>query len=234
MSFSVSIGSGEFEWIGRTKDVFSGLFAQRRNIVNPRYLGMLLEILRFQKAANADLVAAALRADARRLCRGGPLFPLLPRPLHRADGRGDLVDAGRADARLPGGELRLVLREPQAAALDRPVWRTVAGGSRSYVEKLTAPFRDRIRTGDPVESDHPRQVRGHAQDPLGRGGALRRIVLACHSDEGSPSSRTPTRMRPRCCARSSTAQRRLPPSGYEPDAATPRGLGGMELPAGQR
>ena len=24
---------------------------------------------------------------------------------------------------------------------DRPVWRTVDGGSRSYVEKLTAPFR---------------------------------------------------------------------------------------------
>src|SRR6202012_3658645 len=29
---------------------------------------------------------------------------------------------------------------------DRPSWRTVAGGSRSYVEAITAPWRDRVRT----------------------------------------------------------------------------------------
>src|ERR1700686_4853502 len=35
---------------------------------------------------------------------------------------------------------------------DRPVWRTVKGGSRRYVEKLTAAFRDRIRLGCAVTS----------------------------------------------------------------------------------
>jgi predicted NAD/FAD-binding protein len=30
---------------------------------------------------------------------------------------------------------------------DRPVWRTVKGGSRRYVEKLTFAFRDRLRPG---------------------------------------------------------------------------------------
>ena len=28
---------------------------------------------------------------------------------------------------------------------DRPVWRTVKGGSQRYVEKPTSPFRDRLR-----------------------------------------------------------------------------------------
>jgi predicted NAD/FAD-binding protein len=30
---------------------------------------------------------------------------------------------------------------------DRPVWRTVKGGSRHYVEKLTAAFKDQLRLG---------------------------------------------------------------------------------------
>ena len=36
---------------------------------------------------------------------------------------------------------------------DRPVWRTVKGGSQRYVEKLTAVFRDRIRLGCAVTVD---------------------------------------------------------------------------------
>ena len=35
---------------------------------------------------------------------------------------------------------------------DRPVWRTVKGGSRRYVEKLTSAFRDRLRLGCAVTS----------------------------------------------------------------------------------
>ena len=33
---------------------------------------------------------------------------------------------------------------------DRPRWRTVAGGSRSYVEAISAPWRERVRLGAPV------------------------------------------------------------------------------------
>ena len=79
MSFSVSIGRGEFEWVGRTHDVFTGLFAQRRNLVNPRYLGMLLEILRFQKAAKRDLdCGPAQWALPWRLHRHRQVFGLFP------------------------------------------------------------------------------------------------------------------------------------------------------------
>jgi len=34
---------------------------------------------------------------------------------------------------------------------DRPVWRTVTGGSARYVEALVAPFRDRIRVSSPID-----------------------------------------------------------------------------------
>ncbi len=59
MSFSVSIGNGAFEWIGRTHDVFSACSPAPQHR-EPALLGMLLEILRFQKAAQQDLRAGRL------------------------------------------------------------------------------------------------------------------------------------------------------------------------------
>ena len=50
MSFLVSADRGKFEWCGQDgKGVINGLFAQRRNLVNPSYLALLLEIPKFQK-----------------------------------------------------------------------------------------------------------------------------------------------------------------------------------------
>jgi predicted NAD/FAD-binding protein len=66
---------------------------------------------------------------------------------------------------------------------DRPVWRTVRGGSARYVEKLVAPFRDRIRLWTPVEQVR-RIAGGVIVKPAGHE-ALRydAVFLACHSDQ---------------------------------------------------
>ena len=64
----------------------------------------------------------------------------------------------------------------------RPVWRTVSGGSREYVSRLTERFADRIHTGRAVL----------AVNRLGSGVRLRtaqgvhtydHVVLACHADQ---------------------------------------------------
>jgi uncharacterized protein len=144
MSFSVSIGRGEFEWIGRTHDVFNGLFAQRRNLVNPRYLGMLLEILRFQKAAKADLEAGKLRGlslgqyiekgNFSRYFRDRYLVPM-----------GAAIWSTPAEHMLdfPAENFVIFFENHKLLHWDRPVWRTVTGGSRRYVETLTAGCCDR-------------------------------------------------------------------------------------------
>jgi predicted NAD/FAD-binding protein len=184
MSFSVSIGSGEFEWIGRTKDVFSGLFAQRRNIVNPRYLGMLLEILRFQKAAQQDMAAGRLAgltlgeyvAAGRysRYFRDRYIVPM-----------GAAIWSTPAERMLdfPAENFIAFFENHRLLHWDRPVWRTVTGGSRNYVARLTAPFRDRIRTGDPVASITRDPFAATLCTDSGREERYDRIVLACHSDE---------------------------------------------------
>lgn len=61
-------------------------------------------------------------------------------------------------------------------------WRTVSGGSRRYVEHLTAGFADRIRTGCPV---HTVRRTPHGVE-LSAGGTVHRfdrVVLACHSNQ---------------------------------------------------
>jgi predicted NAD/FAD-binding protein len=66
---------------------------------------------------------------------------------------------------------------------DRPVWRTVTGGSARYVERLIAPFRHRIRLGTPIESI--RRLPG-AVIVKPRGQEAERfdaVFLACHSDQ---------------------------------------------------
>jgi uncharacterized protein len=184
MSFSVSIGAGEFEWIGRTKDVFSGLFAQRRNIVNPRYLGMLFEILRFQKAANRDRVAGKLAgltlgeyiAAGRysRYFRDRYIVPM-----------GAAIWSTPAEHMLdfPAENFVSFFENHRLLHWDRPVWRTVTGGSRVYVARLTAPFRDRITTGDPVVSVTRDSFAATLRTASGREERYDAIVLACHSDE---------------------------------------------------
>ncbi|HET9593648.1 MAG TPA: FAD-dependent oxidoreductase, partial [Solirubrobacterales bacterium] len=66
---------------------------------------------------------------------------------------------------------------------DRPKWRTVSGGSRSYVEAIVAPWRDRVRTGAPVRRIErvPDGVRIEADGCESE--EFDQVVVAAHSDQ---------------------------------------------------
>jgi predicted NAD/FAD-binding protein len=67
----------------------------------------------------------------------------------------------------------------------RPQWRTVVGGSREYVKKLTKPFRDRIFTATPV-SRVRRQARGvELTTTDGHSDVFDEVVLATHADQAA-------------------------------------------------
>ena len=69
----------------------------------------------------------------------------------------------------------------------RPQWRTVVGGSRRYVDALTAPFADRIRVSSPVHKIVTRSTehgRPQVEVLTERGPELfDRVVVATHSDQ---------------------------------------------------
>lgn len=180
MSFSVRNDATGLEYNGSSLD---GLFAQRSNLVRASFLGMLRDILRFNREA------PRLLQDEREKTLGEVL----------AAGR--YADAFVHDYLLPMGaaiwstEPRRMLDFPakffvrflhnhgMLSINDRPQWRVIRGGSARYVEKLAAPYRHRIRLDTPVENVRRLpgcvlvKARGAAPERFDR------VFFACHADQ---------------------------------------------------
>ena len=181
MSFSVSDDAGAFEYSGTPR----GVFAQRSHLANPRFLRMLADLRRFNREA------AALA--------GGPpdAGPTLRELLDAGDYSDWFVErliVPQASAvwsadpgqmwSFPAGFLATFFANHGMLGFrDRPRWRTVTGGSRSYVEQLTRPFADRIRTGAPVRA--VTRHLGHVKVAADGCGVERydEVVIATHSDQ---------------------------------------------------
>jgi predicted NAD/FAD-binding protein len=192
MSFAVSLYGGRLEYSGTG---LAGLAAQPTNLFRPRFWSMLVDLLRFYRGAKAD--AAALEAEpdltlAEYLERHGygPAFiddHLLPMASAIWSGPPELLRTISAAA-----FIRFQKNHGLLELWDRPVWRSVVGGSRAYVKKLTADYADRIhvgagalrivRTGDGVLV--------HAADStVSRFDA---VVLATHADQALALLDAPT------------------------------------------
>src|SRR5580704_15468981 len=65
----------------------------------------------------------------------------------------------------------------------RPVWRTVKGGSRNYVEKMTTAFRERIRLGCAVTSIERTPHCVVVRDSHGSIESYDHVVIGAHSDQ---------------------------------------------------
>jgi uncharacterized protein len=186
MSFSVSIGAGRFEWVGRTHDVFKGLFAQRRNLVNPRYLGMLLEILRFQKASSKDLIAGTLKGLSLGDYIAKGKFSNYFRDRYIVP-MGAAIWSTPAEHMLdfPAENFVTFFENHKLMHWERPVWRTVSGGSRTYVEKLVAPFKNRIRINDAVVMVKREKNGAMVTTASGFSDHFDRIIFATHPDQAA-------------------------------------------------
>ena len=178
MSFSVSLDAGRLEWAGTTLNT---VFAQRRNAFSPTFLGMLRDILRFNRGAE-DHLAVAVRTR----CSMGELLT--------AGGYGDafrhqyllpmaaaIWSSATADIlRFPATTfLRFCLNHALLQIDHRPQWKTVQGGGREYVRRIAATLSD-VHIDTPVIA-----VRRDAQgvDVLTQAGSQRfdAVVLATHA-----------------------------------------------------
>src|SRR3984893_681906 len=146
MSFAAWADGGRFEWKGGEnswRETARGLFAQPRNLLSLSYLRMLRDILTFNAQSVADHAAGRLAG----LTLGGYFDDrkLAPRLLTDY-----LAPMGAAIWSAPASEMLDFPAENFVAFFsnhrllqyDRPVWRTVKGGSPRYVEKLASAFRE--------------------------------------------------------------------------------------------
>jgi predicted NAD/FAD-binding protein len=191
MSFSASIDDGALEYCSAG---LTGLFAQARNLVRPRFWCMLTDIWRFYRTGGRLLD----RPDGEDFSLGEYLDR---EQFSHAFVYDHLLPMGAAIWSTTVGDMR---DHPAAAFVrffrnhgllqvsGRPCWRTVAGGSREYVRRLTACYADRIRIGSKVAS--VRRLRGGAVvvDAHGRASLFDHVVIAAHADEALAMLADPT------------------------------------------
>ncbi|ADZ70445.1 NAD(P)/FAD-dependent oxidoreductase [Polymorphum gilvum] len=181
MSFALSVDGGAREWAGTSLDT---IFAQRRNLASPRFLWMLREILRFNRQCIADRAAGLLAPLSL-----GEYLAL--RRFSRAFVDDYLVPMGAAIWSTPASEMFAFPAESFVAFFenhrlvhaDRPVWRTVSGGSRTYVQRLLDPLKGQIRLGTPVTAIRRESGQVRVRDASGNEDAFDHAILASHTDQ---------------------------------------------------
>lgn len=184
MSFSVSIDDGRQEWCGRGDRPLSGLFAQRRNAVSPTFWLMLKELLRFRNVALNDL-AHGLVGDAslgdyiarHEFSRRFVETVLVPM------GAAIWSTSPRAMMDFPARNFLVFFHNHRLLHRSRPQWRTVTGGSRTYVETLMAPVRARARLATPAVAVGPHGGGVQVLDAHGGLDVFDHAVIATHAPE---------------------------------------------------
>ena len=180
MSFSVRCERTNLEYSGTG---LRGLFAQRCNLLRPRFYRLLADWRRFSELSIKlfetldESLTVGEFLEAHRFSRAFSELYFLP--------------MGSAIWSCPLGTfnefpIRFIIdfyRNHGLLSLrDRPQWRVINGGSREYVTAMTRRFSDSIRTSTPVKG--VRRHAGHV-DVESRHGteSFDHIVLACHSDQ---------------------------------------------------
>lgn len=191
MSFSVRCDRTGVEYCGSN---LNGLFAQRRNLLRPRFHRLLSEILRFNREA-----PRLLQASAEEVLVGEYLRE---RGYGREFIEQYLVPMGSAIWSCPAEKfekfpMRFIVEffhnHGLLSIFRRPTWRTIRGGSREYVQKLIRPFRDRIR----LKSTVTRVSRSPGAVTLVVPGDVlhfEHVIFACHSDQALRMLADPTRV----------------------------------------
>ena len=180
MSFCFSENKGALEWSGQS---LKTVFAQRRNLLKPVFWKMLLDILRFNKEARAAHESQSLAelSLVQWLDLGGYSAAFRTQylyPMAAAIWSMPLDDIGN----FPAASLIQFFYNHRLIDRDRPRWRTVAGGSRNYVTKLTASFAHRIRYGAHIEGVS-RSKEGVTVRLDGEDHAFDKVVFATHSNQ---------------------------------------------------
>ena len=194
MSFSVQVprANGEqLEWSGSS---LNSVFAQKKNLVNGKFLRMLRDILRFNRVtteiANANLDAAMLQPLAEFLSdhkfseefRDWYFLPMM-----------GCIWSCPTDQMLQfpvATMIRFCYNHGLIQVTNRPQWWTVQGGARNYVEKIIAGIADK-RLNSPVRRIVRNATGVHVTTDAGTE-RFDKAVLATHSDQSLKMLHEPT------------------------------------------
>ena len=188
MSFSVSLDGGAYEYAGKD---FRGLFAQPANVFKPRFWSMIRDLLRFYRDAPGDLPRMGEISLGDYLAQGGygeafirdHLFPMAA-----AIWSTPAADVGAYPA---AAFIRFCDNHGLLKLAGRPVWRTVRGGSQSYVRRLAKKIPGHsARRGGRARQAAAGWNRSHRH--ARRDDRFDQVVIAAHADVALSMLERPT------------------------------------------
>lgn len=181
MGFSVQHEKTGLEYSGSS---LNSLFAQRSNLFRPSFYRMIREILRFNREASRLLESNATQISLKDYLANGKYSQEFVD--HFIIPMGAAIWSAKPEVmgQMPAGFfVRFFQNHGMLSVNDRPVWRVIKGGSNSYVGKLVAGHRDRIRLNAPVE--FVRRFPGYVEVKV-TGHEVERfdqVFMACHGDQ---------------------------------------------------
>jgi uncharacterized protein len=180
MSFSVSDGRGRFEYSGTPW----GLFARPAHLLSPTFLGMLRDWRRFNREARALIgmngTAPSLGHWLEQQGFSRHFVERLIVPQASAVWSADPAQMWSFPASFMA---EFFDNHGMYSLRDRPKWRTVSGGSRSYVEAIAAPWRDRVRLRAPVRRIERLEDGVRIEADGCETEEFEQVVIATHSDQ---------------------------------------------------
>jgi uncharacterized protein len=181
MSFSVRCERSRLEYNGSN---LNGLFAQRSNLLKPRFHRMLQDILRFNREAIELLEAEhdSMTVDEYVTQRGysRQFLDHYLIPMGAAIWSCPPETFGRFPVRFI---VEFYRNHGLLSIRNRPQWRVISGGSSRYVEKMIDPFKDRIRLESPVESIAREETSVTIRATGSDDERFDHAIFACHSDQ---------------------------------------------------
>ena len=180
MGFSLSLDNGRMEWSGES---YRSIFAQKRNFFSPGFLWMLREIYRFNRICTVDRDTGIIGhatigdyLDHRGFSAGFRDDYLIPMAAAIwSTPRIKMLD-------FPAATFINFFENHRLIHDERPMWRTVTGGSRNYLRHLIAPLGDRLRTKHKVEAVL-RDADGVSVFAGGEADRFDEVIVASHTDQ---------------------------------------------------
>lgn len=192
MSFSVTSKKANIEYNGNT---INSLFAQRRNILRPRFWRIVRDILKFNKACKAfvaekrDTASMTLQDVINELKLSDDFARYYILPMCAAIWSASLAQTRQFPLTF---FLQFFNNHGLLNISDRPQWYTIKGGSSTYIPPLIASFQDKIKLSCGVTNVKKVGDTWQVTDTSGTQAICDHVIFACHSDQALAMLDTPT------------------------------------------
>lgn len=191
MGFSVFKPSEDYEYSGSG---LNGLFADRRKLLSLNHWKMIKDILKFNKKSVQDWQQEKITASTtlgeylqqEGYCREFRDYYLIP--------MGSAIWSSSCDDMMLFPALFFIKffhNHGLLSVSNRPTWRVISDGSKSYIAPLIAGFKNRIRCADPVISIQRGESNVTVKSASGEH-IFDQVIIASHSDQALNMLQDPT------------------------------------------